>query len=100
MEQRTMVGGFSQTAAVTEEIQKLVQKLKADIVTNMGCTPKIFHAIAYRSQMVAGTNYLVKVVVGDGDDYIHVAIFEPLPFSATEPEVTSVETMKRLDDDL
>ena len=45
--------------------------------------------IAYRDQVVAGTNYVVKFEALDSDpEYMLASIFEPL---SGEPQVTGVE---------
>uniref|UniRef100_A0A3Q2UDZ0 Leukocyte cysteine proteinase inhibitor 1-like n=1 Tax=Fundulus heteroclitus TaxID=8078 RepID=A0A3Q2UDZ0_FUNHE len=38
---------------------------------------KEFNAVEYRSQVVAGYNYVIKVQVG-GNDYVHLMIFQSL----------------------
>lgn len=42
---------------------------------------------------VAGTNYKIKVKVGD-TDFIHVTIFKPLPHTQASPSVSKVVTGK------
>ena len=42
---------------------------------------------------VAGTNYKVKIKVGDSA-YIHATIFKPLPHTQTGPSVSKVDTGK------
>jgi len=39
-----------------------------------------FNPVGIKSQVVAGTNYSVKIQV-DGDDYVHVKVFKPLPYT-------------------
>ncbi|XP_053160485.1 cystatin-A5-like isoform X1 [Hemicordylus capensis] len=42
----------------------------------------LFIAVLYRSQVVSGTNYLIKVRCGYGaKDYAHLLVFEALPVS-------------------
>ena len=49
-----------------------------------------FEAVKFTSQVVAGTNYVVKYKVG-ADQYIHAMIFEPLPNTNMSAEVTKVK---------
>ncbi|NXC13024.1 CYTB protein, partial [Corythaeola cristata] len=58
-----------------------------------------FRAIVYRTQVVAGTNYFVKVQTSD-DDYIHLRIFESLPQENQGPSLVSFQTGKTRDDPL
>ena len=44
---------------------------------NTGMTYTLFDAIAYKEQVVAGTNYEVKYSVG-ADEFLVVKIFQPL----------------------
>ena len=56
-------------------------------------------AVNYRSQVVAGTNYFVKVNVG-GDDHAHLRIFKPLPHTGQAPNLVGVQANKKLGDTL
>uniref|UniRef100_UPI00398F33A8 leukocyte cysteine proteinase inhibitor 1-like n=1 Tax=Pristiophorus japonicus TaxID=55135 RepID=UPI00398F33A8 len=96
--QQSVLGGMGPTVAVTVDIQKLVQSLKADVEKELDRKCEIFHALSYQSQVVSGTNYFIKVVVGDGDDYIHVSIYQPLPHTNDKPTVTGVQRDKKLSD--
>lgn len=51
--------------------------------------------VSYSTQVVAGTNYFVKIKVS-GDKCVHVRIFKPLGGGA--PEVVAVQTDKTIDD--
>uniref|UniRef100_UPI00398E41A2 cystatin-B-like n=1 Tax=Pristiophorus japonicus TaxID=55135 RepID=UPI00398E41A2 len=95
-----ILGAPTSTEAVTEEIQQLVQSLKTDVEKELNRKFKIFHAISYKSQLVSGTNYFVKILVGDANDYIHVYIYRPLPQSKNKPCVNGVQTDKKLFDDI
>lgn len=47
--------------------------------------------------MVAGTNYFVKVAIGNSEA-IHLRIFEPLPYTQESPRLVSVRAHKNIDD--
>ncbi|XP_019521554.1 PREDICTED: cystatin-B, partial [Hipposideros armiger] len=38
----------------------------------------LFKAVEFKSQVVAGTNYFIKVQV-DNDDFVHLRVFKSLP---------------------
>ncbi|NXA44279.1 CYTA protein, partial [Eudromia elegans] len=59
----------------------------------------LFQAIEYRTQVVAGTNYFIKVKVSDGT-YVHLRVFQSLPFENQGPSLTSYQTGKTRDDPL
>ena len=54
-----------------------------------------FEAITYRSQIVFGTNYLIKVKTDDG--YMLVRVFEPLPDSNELPSLLEYKKGKSLE---
>ena len=64
-------------------------KSAVEAETNQSYTT--FEAVKYTSQVVAGTNYIVKFRVG-ADEYIHVKIFVPLPVENLPNQVTGVQT--------
>ncbi|XP_059498816.1 cystatin-B-like [Stegostoma tigrinum] len=101
MEQgQCIVGGYDAVQAVTEEVQDLAQKVKLQVEKKVCRKFETYHAISYCSQVVAGTNLSIKIVVGPGDDYIHVDVYKPLPSSGEPVKVTNVLTGKKLFDDI
>ena len=52
----------------------------------MGAKYSSFKALSYISQVVAGTNYKVKISV-DGGKTIESTIFKPLPNKGQNPEL-------------
>ncbi len=93
------VGGWSDEKAVDENVVKLVNSLKADIETEVGQTFSMFTPILFRSQVVAGINYKVKIAV-DNSEYVHVSIFVPLRHTASPPRVSEVVRNMALNDGL
>ncbi|XP_072354269.1 cystatin-B-like [Scyliorhinus torazame] len=100
MAAQKVLGGLDKTSAVTSEIQAIVRSLKPEVEEKIGRSLAVYHAISYRSQVVAGTNYFVKVVVDDGDEYIHLRVFQPLPNSGDKLSLASYETGKKLFDEI
>eukprot|EP00439_Symbiodinium_sp_Y106_P064024 s232_g10.t1 len=47
-------------------------------------------AVSFKTQVVAGRTYIVKVQVGS-DSFVHLRIFEPLPHTKVKPEVVAME---------
>ncbi|KFO06837.1 Cystatin-A, partial [Balearica regulorum gibbericeps] len=59
----------------------------------------IFEAIEYRTQVVAGINYFIKVRVSD-DNYVHIKVFQSLPHENQGPSLVGFQTGKTRDDPL
>ena len=68
-------GGTGQEQAATEDVQNLVDGVKSDIVTKLGSNPAVFQATHFKTQVVAGTNYFVKIHIGE-EKFIHVRIYK------------------------
>ncbi|XP_003967998.2 cystatin-B [Takifugu rubripes] len=93
----TVCGGLTKTMQATEEIQAKCDQVKPAVEDKTGKNYEVFTAKTYRSQVVCGTNYFVKVHVG-GDDYIHIRVYEKLPCYGGDIEVHGVQESKTLAD--
>lgn len=68
-------------------------KVKDQIHSNVGKTYPKLAAVNYKSQVVAGTNYFIKVDVGN-DEHIHLKVYQALTHTGARPQLTSVQTGK------
>lgn len=58
----SICGGISnQDKPADAEIQGLVDKVKSEVTGKMNANFNEFQAVSYRTQVVAGTNYFIKV---------------------------------------
>ncbi|NXR82067.1 CYTA protein, partial [Pycnonotus jocosus] len=64
---------------------------------NMNCGD--FTPTEYRSQVVAGTMYFIKVRVSDVE-YVHIKVFQSLPCENQGPSLVAFQTGKTRDDPL
>ncbi|NXQ54396.1 CYTB protein, partial [Anthoscopus minutus] len=64
---------------------------------NVNCV--VFTAIVFKTQVVAGTMYFIKVQVSDAE-YVHLKVFESLPHENEGPSLVSFQTGKTRDDPL
>ncbi|KAF2071792.1 hypothetical protein CYY_006899 [Polysphondylium violaceum] len=69
-------GGFHDAVPVDAEVEALTLKHKADVEAKLGRTLEVFKPVSYKKQVVAGTNFLVKVEVPTG--FIKVKVFRAL----------------------
>uniref|UniRef100_A0A671WCQ8 Cystatin-B n=1 Tax=Sparus aurata TaxID=8175 RepID=A0A671WCQ8_SPAAU len=92
-------GGWTETRDADKETQWICDQVKSLV---QGKTNKIYQeyrAIKYRSQVVAGFNYLFKVCVG-GPSYIHVQVYQALPCHGGHLWLSGVQEDKTHDEPL
>ncbi|XP_005292801.2 cystatin-A-like [Chrysemys picta bellii] len=93
-------GGWSETLPCLH-IQEIANKVKPQLEEKDKKPYPVFVAIQYRTQLVAGTNYLIKVSVSkSNDECVHLRVFQNLPYKKEEPSLTRYETGKTRDDPL
>jgi cystatin-A/B len=78
-----MCGGFGGVKQPDENILAELSQIKGTIETKLNSSFTVFEPVHYKSQVVAGTNLMVKIKV-DGEKYIHVKYHRPLPCNGTE----------------
>ncbi|XP_008394456.1 cystatin-A5 [Poecilia reticulata] len=69
-------GGYTEPRKADEQIQELCNQVKDQVEAKTGKDYIQFTAILYRTQVVAGINYLIKVDVGDS--YLHLWLYQDL----------------------
>ncbi|KAL4624891.1 cystatin-B [Arapaima gigas] len=93
----SLCGGLSEQSDATAEVQSICDQIKPDVEVKVGKKYDVFIAKAFKTQVVAGTNYFIKVHVGE-DDFVHVRVWEKLPCYGGELELSGVQTAKTPDD--
>ncbi|XP_064206811.1 cystatin-B-like [Anguilla rostrata] len=73
-----LCGGAAPPKDATPEVQKICDEVKAQSEEKAGMKFNKFKAKTFTSQVVAGTNYFIKVEV-DGNKYVHLCVHKPLP---------------------
>ena len=92
-------GGFGDAKEADENVKKIATDMRQKVEEELGETFLKFKAVLYTTQVVAGTNYLIKVYVGH-QKYIHIKVFVPLPFRNQPNELLNVEANKIFTDPL
>merc|ERR1712042_430519 len=75
--EKMICGGTGDEKPADEQIQQHVANVKGQVETKLGKSFSVFEAKSYKSQVVAGQNYFVKVHVGD-DKCLHLRIYRNL----------------------
>ena len=94
-----MCGGFTNALDANDEVKAMALEVKAQTEQKLGATYPEFEAVKYKTQVVAGTNYLIKVKVGP-EEYVHIKVWKKLPCYGGAKELTEAEGGKTLADAL
>jgi len=91
-----LVGAPTDAKKIDDETAKFVLSLKSDVEHLAGYSFEEFVPVAYKTQVVSGINYFVKIKTGD--NYIHVTIWKRV--GGLPPQVTNVYPGKTASDPL
>eukprot|EP01112_Ceratiomyxa_fruticulosa_P016896 TRINITY_DN516_c0_g2_i1.p1 TRINITY_DN516_c0_g2~~TRINITY_DN516_c0_g2_i1.p1 ORF type:complete len:115 (+),score=15.78 TRINITY_DN516_c0_g2_i1:228-572(+) len=84
----SLPGGLSHTKHADAKVISIAESVRADLESKVNHHFEIFDPISYRTQVVAGKNYFIKVFVGD--EYIHIRVFQGL--GSTEASLADYQT--------
>ncbi|EDO38843.1 predicted protein [Nematostella vectensis] len=74
-----LCGGVSkELKEADEEVQAICDKIKPKAEVESGRKFDVFKATHYKTQVVAGTNFFIKVHVGN-NNYVHLRVYRTLP---------------------
>ncbi|KAI5182104.1 Cystatin-B [Manis pentadactyla] len=94
-----LCGGLSTTEPATAEIQAIVDQVRSQLEERENKKYTVFKAVEFKSQVVEGTNYFIKVQVDD-DDFMHIRVYESLPHTNKPLALTNYQTHKARHDEL
>ncbi|XP_052454530.1 cystatin-B [Carassius gibelio] len=89
----TLVGGPSVVKQATAEVQKICDEVKHHAEEKTGKKFAVFIAKSFTVQVVAGTNYFIKVNVGR-DEFVHLKVHKPLPHAGEKLQLHGIQTSK------
>ncbi|KAI0208770.1 Cystatin-B [Lamellibrachia satsuma] len=91
-----MCGGPKPATDADENVQAICDKVRPQVEEKAGQKFSEYKALRVVTQLVAGTNYFVKIHIGN-DECAHARIYHPLPGQG-EPSLSSVQLKKTRDD--
>ncbi|EAL67198.1 cystatin A2 [Dictyostelium discoideum AX4] len=91
----TKVGGLGATHQADKTVEDIVNAVKPSIQSKLGTNISNLKVISYKTQLVNGTNYFVKVRTENG--YAHLRIYKPFSGAAS---LVSVQDGKAKDDEI
>ncbi|XP_075398351.1 cystatin-B-like [Tenrec ecaudatus] len=94
-----MCGGTSATKPATAEIQEIADKVRCEVEAKENKRFPEFKAVEYKSQVVAGMNFFIKVHTGD-DNFMHLRVFQSLPHENKPLTLSNYQTNKGKHDEL
>mmetsp|Transcript_8824 Transcript_8824/g.25701 ORF Transcript_8824/g.25701 Transcript_8824/m.25701 type:complete len:102 (+) Transcript_8824:46-351(+) len=89
-----MVGGLGPANPPDEEIRAIVTSLRGSVEDSKKVQYTAFEVHSYRSQVVAGTNYFIKVkasVAGAADSFLLLRVYKPLPHTGQGPQLAGIK---------
>jgi len=90
-------GGTSEVKEMTPEVIEICNQIKAALEEKLGAPCDVFEPKSFKSQVVAGTNYFVKVHVGN-EKHVHLRIYQKLPCYGGTTELHSHQVDKSHED--
>ncbi|XP_042366633.1 cystatin-B-like [Plectropomus leopardus] len=94
-----MCGGLSDLKEADPKIQEICDSIKASAEEKAGKSFAVFAARNYKTQVVAGTNYFIKVHVG-GEAHAHLRVFKSLPHAGEEVQLHGIQHPKSVEDEI
>ncbi|XP_006730931.1 cystatin-B-like [Leptonychotes weddellii] len=94
-----MCGVPTASQPATAETQAIADQVKPQLEEQENKKYATFKAVEFRSQVVAGMNYFIKVQVDD-DEFVHLRVFRSLPHENKPVALSSYQTNKARHDEL
>ncbi|XP_010355059.2 cystatin-B-like [Rhinopithecus roxellana] len=94
-----MCGAPSAVQPATTETQDIADQLRSQLEEKENKKFPVFKAVSFKSQVVVGTNYFIKVHVGD-EDIVHLRVFKSLPHENEPLTLSNYQTNKAKHDEL
>ncbi|XP_059822118.1 cystatin-B-like [Hypanus sabinus] len=100
MEGQGTPGGMATEIEANSEIQAIADTVKPAVQEKLGRELQVYQAKSYCWQVVAGTNYFIKILTGPGDECIHVRVLVSLPHVERAITLHGIQEHKKSSDPL
>ncbi|KYO18431.1 cystatin-B [Alligator mississippiensis] len=94
-----LCGGLGVAKPATADTQCIVEEVKSQVEEKEGKNFDVFAAVEFKTQVVAGMNYFIKVHVGN-DEFLHLRVFKSLPHENKPLSLSSYQKCKTKHDEL
>ncbi|XP_050777443.1 cystatin-A [Gopherus flavomarginatus] len=92
-------GGLTGAQPATPEAQQVADEVKLQVEEKEGKKFEVFTAVEFKTQVVAGINYFIKVHVGN-EEFLHLRVFKSLPHENKPLSLSSYQSSKTKHDEL
>ncbi|KAK3582043.1 hypothetical protein CHS0354_025649 [Potamilus streckersoni] len=92
-----MCGGIGEEMKPTEKVHSMIAEFREEIEQKTGKNFAEFEALKFASQLVAGTNYFIKIKVGPSE-CIHVRLYEALPHTHEPVKLNAILEGRKIED--
>ena len=92
-----MIGGLTDVKPKDDIVDELVESIKEDFETK-NYTTNCFDADSYKTQVVNGVNYFIKIKTDR--EYIHLRLHKALPHNNSEVSYHSHQSSKNKEDEI
>ena len=92
-------GGLTNTKYVDEPVKEILKQIHSQINNNTNINYDKLNIHSYKTQVVAGLIYYIKVNIDD-NKYAHLKVIEYLPHVNKSPELLSHQLDKKIDDEI
>ncbi|XP_037690219.1 cystatin-B [Choloepus didactylus] len=94
-----LCGAPSGPQPATAETQHIAEQVKSQLEEKENKKFPVFDAVEFKSQVVAGTNFFIKVHIGD-NHFVHLRVFRSLPHENKPLSLSDYQINKAKDDEL
>ena len=94
-----MLGGHSNAKPADDDAKGVADSVREHVQQQLGRNFGTFEVQSYTTQVVAGLNYNLKVLV-DNEECLHLKVYKPLPHTGQPPQLSSCDAGKTLQDPL